>query len=337
MTYPTIHPAMLPELNLSDPVAKANILLNAFRVAINGGLSVFNMVDGVADEFEDETGVTTKTGAIYDAANDLYHNEASGYTADVINDFGDTDTAGDQTVSVSSESGTEQGHDAVGDDGVSNADFWQANVLPAWIKLDFGEGNAVEAMQYTVQCRSVTPGDNTRTVGDFTFAWSDNDSDWTTVDTQTGQQWVMSQKRAYNGWAAPGAHRYWRIYCTDTESHNYPSIGEWEIMEALVPDDMTLISDPFTAETEPTEGMVIIWEEDVDSITLDTDLKAWASIDNGNNWDQATLTEVATLDTGRILTGTADVAARTGTTMLWKITTHNNKQLKVHAVGLEWS
>jgi hypothetical protein len=334
MTYPTIHPAMLPELNLSDPVAKANILLNAFRVAINGGLSVFNMVDGVADEFEDETGVTTKTGATYDAANDLYHNEASGYTADVINTFTGY-TSGDQTISSINDTVPEEAWRAVDKNGSTNT--WQSypTVWPEYLTLDFGSGNAVAAMQYTITARASDLG---RMIGTWTFQYSDDGSAYTTVDTRSGVTWsTPGEKRTYNGWAAAGAHRYWRLRITGNADSNYPSVAEWEIMETVIPPDMTLISDPFTADAEPDEGFIVVWEEDVDAVTLNTDLKAYVSIDNGNNWDLATLTEAATLDTGRILIGTADVSTRTGTAMLWKVTTHNNKQLKVHAVGLEWS
>ena len=51
-----------------------NILLNAFRIAINGGLVKYNMVDGIMDEFEDESGVdtATSTNEDYDSVNDLY-------------------------------------------------------------------------------------------------------------------------------------------------------------------------------------------------------------------------------------------------------------------------
>ena len=114
------------------------------------------------------------------------------------------------------------------------------------------------------------------------------------------------------------------------------SIGEIEFYTTVAPGEMTLISDPFTAEAEPDQAYIVLWEEDVDSVTLDTDLKAWATCD-GTTFAQATLTEAATIGSGRILTGTADVSAQIGTSMVWKITTHNNKQLKVHAVGLEWS
>ncbi len=55
---------------------KANILLNAFRISINGGLSIQNMVDGFVDELTDETGVdgATSTSESYDAAGDYYTN-----------------------------------------------------------------------------------------------------------------------------------------------------------------------------------------------------------------------------------------------------------------------
>jgi len=52
---------------------EVNIHLNAFRIAVNGSLSVQGLADGMVDEFEDETGVWTNlsTNATYDA--DLNH------------------------------------------------------------------------------------------------------------------------------------------------------------------------------------------------------------------------------------------------------------------------
>lgn len=51
-----------------------NIGLNSLRDAVNGGWAYFNMIDGVADVFTDETGVDTgaSTNATYDAAGDFY-------------------------------------------------------------------------------------------------------------------------------------------------------------------------------------------------------------------------------------------------------------------------
>ena len=75
--------------------SKNNVVLNAFRIAINGGLSVLSMEDGIVDEFEDESGVDTVTSSneIYDATDDFYDNSAS---QTLINQ-GDGTVLGDMT------------------------------------------------------------------------------------------------------------------------------------------------------------------------------------------------------------------------------------------------
>jgi len=56
------------------PRIEYNILLNAFRIAINGSLIKHNMVDGIMDEFEDQSGINAglSSGYYYDSANKLY-------------------------------------------------------------------------------------------------------------------------------------------------------------------------------------------------------------------------------------------------------------------------
>ncbi len=62
------------KITLGIDVLEMNMLLNAFRIAINGSLVKFNMVDGIVDEFEDESGVDTgtSTNESYDAGTDSY-------------------------------------------------------------------------------------------------------------------------------------------------------------------------------------------------------------------------------------------------------------------------
>ncbi len=65
-------------INLGDigdiTTMQTNIVLNAFRIAINGSLTQFNMVDGIVDEYEDESGIDNpnSTNESYDSVNDLY-------------------------------------------------------------------------------------------------------------------------------------------------------------------------------------------------------------------------------------------------------------------------
>ena len=53
---------------------EANIMLNAFRVAVNGSLTQFNMVDGIVDEYEDESAIdtATSTNENYNSTDDYY-------------------------------------------------------------------------------------------------------------------------------------------------------------------------------------------------------------------------------------------------------------------------
>ncbi len=45
----------------------------------------------------------------------------------------------------------------------------------------------------------------------FRLQWSDDDTNWTTVTTQTDLSWAQLEYKEWSGWAATGSHLYWRI------------------------------------------------------------------------------------------------------------------------------
>ena len=57
-----------------------NIGVLGFKMAVSDGLTIFNLVDGVVDEFNDESGVDTgeNSNAAYDATSDFYSNVSAG-------------------------------------------------------------------------------------------------------------------------------------------------------------------------------------------------------------------------------------------------------------------
>ena len=63
---------------LKRPV-QDNIALLGFKMAVNDGLTVFNLVDGVVDEFHDESGTDEAEGSndTYNATDDYYVNSTS--------------------------------------------------------------------------------------------------------------------------------------------------------------------------------------------------------------------------------------------------------------------
>jgi hypothetical protein len=57
-----------------------NVGLLGFKMAVQEGLTIFNLVDGVVDEFNSEDGIDTaeNSNAIYDATSDFYSNQQGG-------------------------------------------------------------------------------------------------------------------------------------------------------------------------------------------------------------------------------------------------------------------
>jgi len=101
----------------------------------------------------------------------------------------------------------------------------------------------------------------------------------------------------------------------------------------------TIISDPFTSTTVPTTSRIVVFEENVGTPTLNTDIIASISRNNGTNYTTATLTDsgYVTGSSGqRILTGTATISGQpSGQSMRWKLELANNT-VKIHGVALQW-
>jgi len=101
----------------------------------------------------------------------------------------------------------------------------------------------------------------------------------------------------------------------------------------------TIISTAFTSTSVATSARIVVFEENVDTPTLNTDIIASVSRD-GTNFTNATLTDsgYVTGSSGqRILTGQADISGQpSGQSMRWKLALANNT-VKIHGVALQWS
>jgi len=102
----------------------------------------------------------------------------------------------------------------------------------------------------------------------------------------------------------------------------------------------TITSEPFASGTVPTSSRIVVFEENVDNPTLNTDIIASVSRDAGVTFTAATLADsgYVTGSSGqRILTGQADISGQpSGQSMRWKLALANN-QVKIHGVSLQWS
>jgi len=98
----------------------------------------------------------------------------------------------------------------------------------------------------------------------------------------------------------------------------------------------TLISNSFTASAQPSSARCSLFANCVDSVTLNTDLMAYASSNNGTTWDAITLASVANLPSSiKQFTGQCSLTGA-NTAMRLKIATANNKNVQITAWGLAW-
>lgn len=327
---------------------KLNILLNAFRIAVNGSLVKYNLVDGIMDEFEDESGVDTET-----SENETYDSETASYSPSTGGTIDQQQTVG------------AAGFGGPGDNSGSEREVAQSFALSATLtvtKIAVSFSANIGSPTGNVTCRietdsagkpsgnlahenatassSITPSE----WNDFTFAESFSLAGSTTY-------WIrlscppQDENQAYNALNdnqqnlyADGIGKYsddggatWQDYGTGSDL-------AFKVYVASI-QNMTLISTATEAESQPDEVRIVIMEEDVDAITPNTDLKAYASRDNGANWVQITLADEGDYQSGqRILSGSADISGQAADqTMKWKIETLNDKNCKLHGIGELWN
>ncbi|MEW5726635.1 MAG: hypothetical protein AB1918_02305, partial [Pseudomonadota bacterium] len=169
-------------------------------------------------------------------------------------------------------------------------------------------------------------------------------------------------------WNAVGAHRYWRLRTTDALENDGHAAATWAVeysdngsdwvvaallnvsdvnsqmreMRILAPIDMTLVSaQAVPARSVPSEARLLLLHEAIDAVTLNTDLVAEVSRDDGTTWTAAPLVDLgpfATSGSIRILGGIADLSAQpSGTAMRWRVRTFNATEQRLHGASLRWS
>ena len=124
-------------------------------------------------------------------------------------------------------------------------------------------------------------------------------------------------------------------------------------LNTLPCDNMVLQSSSFEAEELPTSARITIFQaytqDNMWPIDNNVDIKAYISRDGGVTFTQATLAVESNLfneafyndilkTNVNFYVGTVDLSSQPeGTSMVWKITSHNNKDLLIRAVGFNWA
>ena len=106
---------------------------------------------------------------------------------------------------------------------------------------------------------------------------------------------------------------------------------------------MTLVSNSTTAEAAPTKADVVLtYTNGSGTATLNTDLIASVSRDNGTTYTAVTLTGQGTTGGETIASASnVDISGQpSGTSMVWNVATANqsgSKETRIHGVSLGWA
>ena len=117
---------------------------------------------------------------------------------------------------------------------------------------------------------------------------------------------------------------------TGSSTALYDSGGDYYSKDAA--GNIDLISNSWEASGVPTDAYSYLWIEEVDSITVGTDLKCFASMDDGSNYEE--LSTYERIDQGSysfIRCEKSGLTSQSDQTMRLRVTGPTGKDFKVHA------
>ena len=331
---------------------KSNIMLNSFRIEEQGGLTVQGMVDGISDVFTDESGIDTSasTNELHNATGDYYENigtvttvpTSSNWTARASGDSYGTGTL-NSTASGSSYTTV----------ALLTGDF-SFRFQSSTITSDWALGGVFDTAEFATAASGT--GTQNAGMGSMTNSFSVKLGTpailkgATTVSSTTSANTsnIFEIKRVSGAIS-------WRNYSTDTTIYTWAgtytqdmhgvlgggssvSYTNIELIGAGPNLNSVIVSDTFTALSQPDTAFVTVWHEDVDSVTLNTDFTIEVSRDAGTTWTAGTLALATTLGADKIITCTIDISGQpAGTSMEYRAKFLNEKSQRLRGVGLQWS
>ena len=139
------------------------------------------------------------------------------------------------TTTASINTGPQVGGSDTAFDGNPASKWFGYNSPTGWLQYDFGAGNAQVVKRYTINSADVP----SRDPKDWQFQGSQDGSNWTTLDTQSGQTFAINMGMNNYNIANTTAYRYYRINITANNGATGVAISElglWGDSGRTVPD-----------------------------------------------------------------------------------------------------
>ena len=258
-------------------VLRTNIALAGFNRSTDHATTVLNMPNGFIDQFEGQTGVDdpSSTNESYDVTNDYYTNQTNTVnTTDSLPDMTANNAPSGTALASTENAGSNAAWIAMSND---SANSWVTTTPNTTGFLQFGFNNGQTAKiikKYIIEGQT---GQSTRAPRDWTFKGSNDGTTFTTLDTQTNQSFSSGERKTYNDFTNTTSYVFYRLDITANNGSTSVSIQEFELYETDTYYDMTLISETSTASASPDNAHIALFNEEGETLTLDTDIMAWAS------------------------------------------------------------
>jgi len=173
---------------------------------------------------------------------DLYHTNGGSITSfgfseiQMRDSVGGSDLTGSGTASASAVFTDNIAANAF-DDNDSTRWISPNQNYPAWIKYDFGNGNAYDIVELVIRARGDGYGDES-SPRNFVLSYSDDDATYYPACAYIGLTWTDTETKTLNSGSAEyaalvtGAKRYWKFYYAGVGA-NYRSGAEMELRESV--------------------------------------------------------------------------------------------------------
>jgi regulation of enolase protein 1 (concanavalin A-like superfamily) len=193
---------------------------------------------------------------------------------------------GTASASFNTDSYTEGAHKAFDTDPGSK--WYGYNSPTGWLQYDFGANNAQTVKRYTINSADVAARDPK----DWQFQGSQDGSTWTTLDTRSGQSFLVVQAQNTYDIGNTTAYRYYRLNITGNNGAGGTAISElglWSDTGRTIPDGRySLVSRLSNKVIDLTNGGTADGTDAVQWSWNGGNSQKWAFTGSGNGQYQAT-------------------------------------------------
>ena len=316
-----------------------DISILALQNAINGNMTAHGLNNYWIEQFEDSDSITGLTNASRNSSEYVSSSTTTtpayvtGNRSSAITVTSDLSNCGNGTCHPALVNGTNSSD-------ATNA--WypcdaQA-VVDNFVRFDWGSGNS----RLITEAKFYQPG-GTSSHGVWKWQGSNNASSWTDIGSSfTLGGAATSTLTELSGNA--GVYRYYQMYGVSSNTGN-SWWGEIEFKEATVSWNATgsftsTTITPQDSASKSSLGLCLLYKNNAGTNTLNTDIIAKVSADNGSNYSTCVLASKGTFSTGINIAIAPAISVTSGVQLKYQISFANqasgSKEAQIHGVALSY-